>query len=49
MREKTVLVTGAGFGIGRSIAMAFGEQEAMVVVADICLYRQRQVSHNLRD
>jgi len=35
MREKTVLVTGAGFGIGRSIAMAFGEQGAMVVVADI--------------
>jgi len=35
MKGKTVLVTGAGSGIGRSIAIAFGEQGAMVVAADI--------------
>jgi NAD(P)-dependent dehydrogenase (short-subunit alcohol dehydrogenase family) len=35
IKGKTVLVTGAGSGIGRSIATAFGDQEAMVVVSDI--------------
>ncbi len=35
MNEKIALVTGAGSGIGRSIAMAFGEQGAIVAVADI--------------
>lgn len=35
MKGKTVLVTGAGAGIGRSIAEAFGEEGAIVVVSDI--------------
>jgi NAD(P)-dependent dehydrogenase (short-subunit alcohol dehydrogenase family) len=35
MKGKTVLVTGAGSGIGRSIAIAFSEQGANVMVADI--------------
>jgi NAD(P)-dependent dehydrogenase (short-subunit alcohol dehydrogenase family) len=35
MTGKVALVTGAGAGIGRTIALAFGEQGAGVVVADI--------------
>ena len=35
MNGKIALVTGAGSGIGRSIAMAFGGQGAIVAVADI--------------
>ena len=35
MNGKTALVTGAGSGIGRSIALAFAKQGAMVTVADI--------------
>ena len=35
MKGKTVLVTGAGAGIGRSIARAFGEEGAVAVVSDI--------------
>ncbi len=32
---KTVIVTGAGSGIGRATALAFGREQAHVVVADI--------------
>ena len=35
MKGKTALVTGAGSGIGRSLAMAFGDKGAKVVVSDI--------------
>ncbi len=35
MRGKTALVTGAGSGIGRSVAIAFAELGATVVAADI--------------
>ena len=33
--DKAVLVTGAGSGIGRAIALAFAENSANVVVADV--------------
>jgi len=33
--NKTVIITGAGNGIGRGIAFLYGEKEANVVVADI--------------
>jgi NAD(P)-dependent dehydrogenase (short-subunit alcohol dehydrogenase family) len=35
MKGKTALVTGAGMGIGRAIALAFANEGANVVVADI--------------
>jgi NAD(P)-dependent dehydrogenase (short-subunit alcohol dehydrogenase family) len=34
-KNKVVLITGAGNGIGRATALAFAKQEASVVVADI--------------
>ncbi len=34
--DKVVLITGAGNGIGRATAIAFAQQGASVVVADIC-------------
>ena len=33
--DKVVLITGAGNGIGRATALAFAQQGASVVVADI--------------
>ena len=33
--DKVVLITGAGNGIGRATAIAFGQQGASVVVADM--------------
>ena len=35
MRAKTVLVTGAGSGIGRAVALAFAHEGAAVMVGDI--------------
>jgi L-rhamnose 1-dehydrogenase len=34
-KEKVVIVTGAGRGIGRAIALGFGNQGAKVIIADI--------------
>ena len=34
-KDKCVIVTGAGSGIGRAAAIQFAKQEAKVLVADI--------------
>src|SRR5262249_13626741 len=44
VRHKLVLVMGAGSGIWRATALAFAEQGAEVVVADIDLTRARRTA-----
>ena len=43
-KDKVVIVTGGGSGIGRATAMAFGREGAQVVVADIAEENGRKVS-----
>jgi len=45
---KSVLVTGAGSGIGRATAMAFGAAHAKVAVADIQLEAAEETAANIR-
>ena len=35
LKEKLVIVTGSGAGIGRGVAMRFGREESIVVVNDL--------------
>ncbi|MFS0722827.1 SDR family NAD(P)-dependent oxidoreductase [Paenibacillus sp. 1P07SE] len=46
---KTVVVTGAGSGIGRAIALRCGEEGAAVVVGDIAAAEGEQVAAMIRD
>jgi NAD(P)-dependent dehydrogenase (short-subunit alcohol dehydrogenase family) len=47
--EKTALVTGAGSGIGRAIALRFAEEGARVVVADIAVDEGRETASEIED
>lgn len=47
LREKPIVVTGAGQGIGRAIALTLGRQMAKVTVADLDLDRARTVSDEI--
>jgi NAD(P)-dependent dehydrogenase (short-subunit alcohol dehydrogenase family) len=47
--NRTVIVTGAGGGLGRAYALAFGAQGASVVVNDIRLDAAQQVAAEIRD
>lgn len=47
-KDKVCLVTGAGSGIGRATALAFGREGAKVVVTDINLENARKTVEILR-
>ena len=46
-RDKVVVITGAGSGIGRATALAFAEEGAELVLADIDLDRLRAVADEI--
>jgi len=47
LENKTVIVTGAGRGIGRTIALSLAKEGANVVVSDINLKEARQVAKEI--
>ncbi len=49
LKQKTVIVTGAGRGIGRAIALALAREGANVVVSDINLKEAKQVAQEIED
>ncbi len=46
--NKTCLVTGAGSGIGKAVALAFGQEGGKVVVADLNLANAEAVANEIR-
>ncbi len=48
LHEKVAIVTGAGSGIGRAIALAFAKQGANVVVADIDFQSAQNVADEIK-
>lgn len=49
LKDKVVLITGGGGGIGRACALAFAEEAAMVAVADIALPQAEAVAMEIGD
>jgi len=48
LREKIAIITGAGSGIGSSMARTFAEEGASVVVADISMERVEKVAEAIK-
>ena len=49
LEHKTVIVTGAGRGIGRAIALALAKEGANVVISDINLKEAKQVAKEIEE
>lgn len=49
LKDKVAIVTGAGSGIGRSIASEFGRQGAAVVIAEVSPAAGRETERELRE
>lgn len=47
--QKTVIVTGAGRGIGRAIALSLAKEGANIVVSDINLKEAKQVAKEIEE
>ncbi len=48
-KNKIVIITGAGNGIGKSIAKMFSEKEAIVCITDINLENAKQTSEECKN
>ncbi|MFT5942983.1 MAG: NAD(P)-dependent dehydrogenase (short-subunit alcohol dehydrogenase family), partial [Sediminicola sp.] len=49
LKDKVVVITGAGSGIGAATAKLFGAHKAIVVVSDINLESAEKVASEIRD
>ena len=47
VKDKIVIVTGAGSGIGKATAFLFAKHEATVIVSDINLEKAQKVSEEI--
>ena len=48
LKEKVVIVTGAGSGIGKATAQLFGTHGAQVIVSDINMKNAQKVPKNVQ-
>jgi NAD(P)-dependent dehydrogenase (short-subunit alcohol dehydrogenase family) len=49
LRDRVAIVTGAGAGIGRGIALRFAEEGAQVVVADVLVERAKETASMIEE
>ena len=49
LKDKVVVITGAGQGIGKAVAEAFGKEGCKLAICDISQENLDKVSHPLSD
>lgn len=49
LKNKTVLITGAGSGIGKSTALLFAKEAAQVIVNDIHIEKGTETVQEIRE